>query len=122
MDVLTPAECSSNFEIRADQCNPEKLGICKIEKMEDALVTINTMVRPLKSKIAKYDRIILLYVLIGLMVTIGLAIIALRFIHFSLSIIIVLIYFIILAILIKVLKKKQGSLIKHSHFCLALVL
>lgn len=78
--------------------------------------------RPLRGRVACYDRIILYYLLFGIILTAGLGFILGKFVHYFLSIVLAFSYFIVLGIFVGYIKKRNKRLIRDSHFCLAAVL
>ena len=78
--------------------------------------------RPLRGRVALYDRIILFYLIFGMLLTAGIAIIMGFFVHYGVSIALGLLYFMFLGIFVIVIKRKTSTLIKNAHFCLSLFL
>lgn len=75
LDVLTYSECSPNFEIREDQISDETLKLTSADRDEfvSAISQVNKILKPLRGRVATYDRIILLYLIFGLLITAGLS-------------------------------------------------
>ena len=78
--------------------------------------------KPFKDKVAYYDRIVLFYLFIGMLVMATLAIILGILVNFGISIVIAIIYFVGLTFLIVRTKKLTNDLLKRVHFNLSLVL
>lgn len=75
VDVLTYSECSPNFEIRDDQIPQVTLDLTNADRYEfiQSVTQINKLLKPLRGKVAAYDRFILLYLVIGLLITGGIS-------------------------------------------------
>lgn len=124
LDVLTYSEWSPNFEIRDDQISEETLELTNADRQEFVLTVaqVNKILKPLRGKVAAYDRFILLYLIIGLLVTAGVSTLWAIFLHYAPAIIFSIIYFVVLGIFIYVTKKKSSMLIRHAHLWLSLYL
>lgn len=98
VDVLTYGECSSKLKLFLTdgsdlRITERELSVLDIEQTIDGA---NEILKSLKGKVATYDRFILLYIIFGL---IGFGVVGFifgYFIHFSISIVIGLLYFAIL--------------------------
>lgn len=117
LDVITYSECSPNFEVRDDQIPNETLRLSDADR-DEFLLTItqtNKLLKPLRGKVALYDRLILFYLLFGLVFVGAIGVFLWIFLHFAASLIIALIYFLILASFVYISKKKSTMLIKKAH-------
>ena len=83
---------------------------------------INKVLKPLRGKVALYDRFILLYLIFGVLIAGSLGVILWIILHYAISIVIGILYFSILGIFVYVTKKKSSTLIKKAHMWLALFL
>lgn len=117
LDVITYSECSPNFEIREDQVVEETLQLTNAERGEFLLTIsqINNLLKPLRGRVATYDRFILLYLMFGFLLAATLGVICGIFFHYAISIVIGTIYFSILGGFIYIFKKKSTMLIRKSH-------
>lgn len=70
MDVITYSECSPFFEIREDQLPEETLKLTNVDRQEFCLTiaTVNKILKPLRGKVALFDRMILLYLIFGFLI------------------------------------------------------
>lgn len=75
VDILTYSECSPNFEIREDQIPEETISLTNADRQEFILTIaqVNRILKPLRGKVAAYDRFILLYLVFGMIITGGLS-------------------------------------------------
>lgn len=124
LDVITYSECSPNFEIREDQISEETLALSDADRNEFIITVtqINKVLKPLRGKVATFDRFILFYLIFGLILAAVLGVICAFFLHYVISIVIGLFYFIILGTFVYLTKKRSSMLIKKAHLCLALFL
>jgi hypothetical protein len=99
-------------------------GILKQYNVDEAelrrtISTMNFILRPLRGKLACYDRIILFYLLIGLLVTASLGVIIGILVHYVVSMIVGVLYFSMLGVFVWFTKKNTKVLIRDSHLCMA---
>ncbi|CAI2364020.1 unnamed protein product [Moneuplotes crassus] len=124
LDVITYSECSPSFEIREEQVSQETLNMTEADREEFnvTISQINQILKPLRGKVALYDRFILIYLIFGFFVAGVIGVILWMFLHVAVSIFVGILYFVILVILVYMSKKKSSTLIKKAHLCLALYL
>lgn len=124
IDVITYSECSPVFEVRDDQLKEETLKLSNVDRQEflDTISTINKILKPMRGKVASLDRVILLFLLFGFLAFGGIAAVCGVFIHFAVSIVLAVIYFVILGVLVYLSKKRSSTLIENAHMCLSLFL
>jgi len=79
------------------------------------ITMINKVLKPLRGKVALYDRFILLYLIFGVLIAGSLGVILWIILHYAISIVIGILYFSILGIFVYVTKKKSSTLIKKAH-------
>jgi len=117
LDVITYSECSPSFEIREEQVSQETLNMTEADREEFnvTISQINQILKPLRGKVALYDRFILIYLIFGFLIAGSIGVIFWIFLHFAISIFIGVIYFTILGILVYMSKKKSSTLIKKAH-------
>ena len=78
--------------------------------------------KPLWGWVAVFDRLILFYLVFGMMITAIVSVLLGVFVHYAISIALGCLYFLALGIFVICIKRWTGRLIKHSHFCLSLML
>lgn len=66
---------------------------------------MNKLMRPLRGRVALYDRIILFYLIFGMLLTAIIAVLLGLFVHYGASIAIGLLYFLFLGIFVIVIKR-----------------
>ena len=117
LDVITYSECSPNFEIRDDQIPEETLRLSEADREEFfmTITQINKMLKPLRGKVALYDRLILFYLLFGLVIVGAIGVLLWIFLHFAASLFVAVVYFGILGSFVYFSKKKSTTLIKKAH-------
>ena len=124
LDVITYSEWSPIFEIRDDQLNEETLKLTNVDRQEfiQSITTVNKILKPLRGKVASFDRFILLYLIFGFILFGGVGAVCGVFVHYAISIVLAIIYFIILGVLVFISKKRSSTLIENAHLCLSLFL
>lgn len=83
---------------------------------------INKLLKPLRGRVATYDRFILFYLIFGLVIAASVGVIFWVFLHYAISIAIGIVYFTILGSFVYVTKRRTSTLIKKAHLCLSLFL
>mmetsp|Transcript_4942 Transcript_4942/g.5624 ORF Transcript_4942/g.5624 Transcript_4942/m.5624 type:complete len:302 (+) Transcript_4942:245-1150(+) len=114
LDVITYSECSPNFEIRDEQIPEDTLAMSNTDRQEFimTITQINKLLKPLRGKVALYDRFILLYLIFGIIIAGSLGVLLWIFLHYAISILIGVVYFSILGGFVYVTKRKTSILIK----------
>jgi len=117
LDVITYSECSPNFQIREDQMNEETLQLTNTDRNEFFITVAkaNDILKPLRGRVASQDRLILLYLVFGLLIASTLGVVAAMLIHYAIAIVVGIVYFVILGSLVYVSKKHASKLIKKAH-------
>ena len=77
IDVITYSECSPIYTVRDDQINEETLKLTNAERQEFLLTisTLNKILKPLRGKVALFDRLILIYLILGFLLVGGIGVI-----------------------------------------------
>lgn len=100
------------------------MGLTGADRQEFSVTVaqINQILKPLRGKVALYDRLILIYLIFGFILAGTVGVVLWIFLHFILSLIIGVVYFSVLGIFVYTTKKRSSTLIKKAHLCLALYL
>ena len=123
VEVVSTGECSSRFRVDLDVENSMRLSErnLSIADIEQTIQGANEILKPLKNKVAKYDKLLLLYIIVGLFWFGVVGFMFGFFIHYAISIVVGIIYFVILGIGVYFYKKTKNLTIE-SHFWLSLYL
>lgn len=118
LDVITYGECSSNLKIDLGYGNNFRLVERNLSnnELEQSINGANEILKPLKGRVAFYDKLLLLYVIIGFL---GFGVIGFIFgffLHWAFAIVIGILYFVILSIGVYYYKKWTTNMIIESHF------
>ena len=124
MVIVGQSECSFRFVVKprteaAPLVRNQKLDI---GEFKEAIMRINAVMEPLRKQIDKNERILQGYLVGGLLLTLLLAVIFAVHVHFAVSIVLGLLYFVGLKILVDKLKQRDLLVTRNIHFNLALCL
>jgi len=124
LDVVTYGECSSILKLNIPEESNSKLLEREVSPVDidQTINEANQILKSLKGKVATFDRMLLFYLVFGMLVCGLLGFIFGFFVHFVISIIFVVVYFALLTLAVYFYKKRTTSLIIHAHFWLALYL
>ena len=92
------------------------------EEFQASISKINKNLEPRRRQLSIYDFLMILYLLGALLLTVTLGVVFAVHVHFALSIVIGVAYFVGLRFVIVKLKKKQNEEILKIHFNLAIML
>lgn len=121
--VVTYGECSPNFEFRPS-LEPKLLSRSKlsIDEFERCISNVNKVIGPLKEKHLFQERLIIYYILFGLLVVSTLAIALGIKVSYLIAVILAGLYCAGFVWLVLAVQLKGARLLKEIHFNLALVL
>ena len=113
LEVITYAECQPKLFIRKDQFADQKLDEYDITRLhiESTIEDANAILKPLRGRVAIYDRLILLYLVFGMVFTAVVGLLLGFFLHYAASIALGLLYFLVLGGFVLWSKRRTGSLI-----------
>lgn len=124
VEVVTYGEWSSYLKLYLNENSSLKLTEREwtAVDIEQTVTDANGILKSLKGKVARYDLLILLYLIFGSILFGLIGFIFGYFVHFAISIVFGVLYFIILGVGVYFYKKKTKDLIIQSHFWLSLFL
>lgn len=124
MFVLKYGECSPLFEITKEVKESKLFLFSEIpySEFENSVHRINAIVKPLKVKHSFYDKVLLLYLILGILVVGALAIVLGVFVHFSVAIVMAFVYFAGFVLLLLKIRKIHNKLLIKTHFNLSLII
>lgn len=122
--VLRQGDCSSKFVIDQDRkafITLKNFGIER-QELQDTVNLINKTLDPFKSKQSLFEKMIMFYLFIGLLLAVGLGFIFALFVHFAIAIVIGVLYGLGLVFLLVKTKLLNHELLLKTHFNLCLLL
>lgn len=121
--VVSQGECSSQFEFRP-HLEPKLLSSSglSIDEFEACIGRINSVMSPLKEAHSLQEKLIVYYILFGILVITSLAIYIGIKVSYIISIVMAVLYFAGFIYLVLRVQQKNSYLVKKIHFNLAVVL
>lgn len=93
-----------------------------MEHLENSIRRINYVIKPSKEKLAQNDTYLFRYLLIGLIIVVALGVIFGILVHFALVIVVLVVYIIGIAFMIRRFQKENDFLLKKIHFNVCLLI
>ena len=109
--VVTYGECSTKMELRPFQYHRSTVKeILTQEHIDETIREANLILDPLRGQVAKLDRFILFYLLIGIITVGTLSVIIGMFLHYALSVVLAFVYITILIVVLWKTKRRAFEL------------